>query len=87
MHKVDVTNSLKHYARFVFGQAGMWDAPMLGEELYDHTGDEGGDFDTFPLGHRNVVQDPEVAADVKRLRSQAVHFFRYGNATAPAIAS
>merc|ERR1711920_958566 len=44
-------------------------------ELYDHTGDEGQDFDRFPLQHRNMVRDSDKADDVRRLVGVLQHHF------------
>ena len=40
---------------------------LLGEELYDHTGDDGVDFDAFPLGHANMVTNSSYAAGLLEL--------------------
>ena len=51
----------------------------LGEELYDHTGDDGTDFDKFPLGHENLASKPAMAAVLNTHRRLLASFFRDGN--------
>ena len=48
----------------------------LGEELYDHTGDDGTDFDQFPIGHANLAGRPTMAAQLKTHRAILASFFR-----------
>ena len=52
---------------------------LLGEELYDHTGDDGTDFDKFPLGHSNLAAKPAMAAQLKTHRAILASFFRDGD--------
>lgn len=53
---------------------------LLGEELYDHTGDDGTDFDAFPLGHANLINAAAAggqwAAELATLRLVLAKFFR-----------
>lgn len=51
----------------------------LGEELYDHTGDDGTDFDKFPIGHANLAGRPAMAAQLNTHRKILASFFRDKN--------
>ena len=44
-----------------------------------NTGDDGTDFDKFPLGHANLVRKPSMATQLKALRTILASFFRDGN--------
>ena len=54
---------------------GRWDAPPEGEELYDHAADDGSDFDKFPVGWKNLVNDSTYAEDKRRLADALRNFF------------
>jgi hypothetical protein len=58
---------------------------MLGEELYDHNGDDGSDFDAYPVGHSNLAatrrKDTAVATTIAVLRAVLEDFFRWRNFT------
>lgn len=40
----------------------------MAEELYDHTGDNGGDFDTFPLNQLNLASSTNPVHVAARAR-------------------
>jgi hypothetical protein len=52
---------------------------LLGEELYDHTGDDGTNFDKFPLGHKNLAGEASAASQLKEHRGTLAAFFRDGD--------
>ena len=54
---------------------GRWDLTPEGEELYDHAGDDGSDFDKFPVGWRNLVDDADYTQDKNRLATALRAFF------------
>ena len=51
------------------GEGGGAGEECAGEELYDHTGDDGSDFDSFPIGWANLAADGAHAGDKMRLRA------------------
>lgn len=53
-------------------------ASLLGEELYDHTGDDGTDLDKFPLGHANLAANSSSAAIRTAMAATLASFFRDG---------
>eukprot|EP01063_Lacrimia_lanifica_P012646 TRINITY_DN19305_c0_g1_i1.p3 TRINITY_DN19305_c0_g1~~TRINITY_DN19305_c0_g1_i1.p3 ORF type:complete len:195 (+),score=51.48 TRINITY_DN19305_c0_g1_i1:141-725(+) len=58
--------------------AGKWETAAdggAGEELYDHTGDDGSSFDAFPRGWRSLAADTAHAVDKVRLRAALQAFF------------
>lgn len=61
--------------------AGSDPSVLVGEELYDHTGNDGTAFDRFPLGHANLVAatDAKTQAVVAELRATLSAFYRDGN--------
>lgn len=53
---------------------------FLAEELYNHTGDNGSDFDAFPIGHANLADTGGAATtELQALRKVAEDFFRWRN--------
>ena len=61
------------------GAAAPTGSSLIGEELYDHTGDDGTDLDAFPLGHANLAGRPAMAAELRAHRATLVAFFRDGD--------
>lgn len=53
-----------------------WSGDLLGNaELYDHEGNDGSDFDGFPLQHANVVNREEHAEGLQRLMGVLKEFY------------
>jgi len=57
---------------------GKWNTASsggVGEELYDHSGDDGSSFDAYPVGWKSLAADAKYAKDKLRLRKALQAFF------------
>lgn len=54
---------------------GRWDMNPVGEELYDHDGDNGSSFDNFPLDWKNLVNNGTYKSERIRLANALQNFF------------